>query len=401
MKPGTRDAFVTSVLLALLVCGIAACTNALDIARFSWDFRYYIAMAREGITAVERVAPFAHRWLWTEIVRALHVHAGLSLDLAFRVVAWAGVYSALLLLHAFLRRFGFAAAPARWAVVLTALQLGNAKFLLFDVYRPETLAFPAYVLALGALVSGRTVLCAALCVVGLQVREFLGIPALLAVLVEMWPRLGAFPARRPRPLVALALLVAMVVAIALPRVLLPVTASFQALDVVHNPRAWRGLFGIPKLFARDLNFAFCLLSYLLPTLLLLTRDRVSEVRRVAGDRGPLLVLASLLTLVLMMYGGTDLFRFVAYLFVPQAVVLAVLAGRARGRELAYAVLAVALFNRIPWPVPNDDLGRMLDFYGGWDQRVNGATLARTLEACGWILGAWAVRALPGTRRAGP
>jgi hypothetical protein len=184
-----------------------------------------------------------------------------------------------------------------------------------------------------------------------------------------------------------------------------VTTSYQALDVLHDPRAWRGLLGIPRLFARDLNFVFCLFSYLLPTLLLLTPDRAGDVRNAAGRRGPLLVLASALVLLLTLYGGTDLFRFVAYLFVPQAVALAALAGHARRRELVYAAVAMLVFNRIPWPVPNDDLGRMLDFYGGWNDRVNGATLLRTLEACGWILGAWVLRALPlgraQARRAGP
>ena len=376
-------------------------TNTLDIQRFSWDFRYYIAMARDGIAAAERLAPFAYRWLWTETVRALHEGFGLSIDGAFRAIAIVGIYSQLLLLWAFLRRWTFAAAPAFAAVLLTGLQLYDAKFLLFDVYRPETLAFPLYVLALGALVTGRTAWCVAIALVGLQVREFLAIPLVLAAVFEWWPRLGPSPQPRPRPWAGVAIFILMLAGILLPRLLLPVTRSFQALDVMHDPRQWRGLLGIPRLFPRDLNLLYCLFSYLLPAFLLFTPARVRDVRAAVGDRGPLLLGASVLTLGLTLYGGTDLFRFVAYLFVPLAVVLAALAGRASRREIAYAVLATAVFNRVFLKVPNDDLGRMLDFYGGWDQRVNGATLARTLEGLGWILGAWVLRKVPETRRAGP
>jgi hypothetical protein len=379
------------LLAAGIVLVLAVFTNSLDIARFSWDFRYYIAMAERGLDAADLVAPFAYRWLWTELVRGIARLGELPASTAFAMVAAAGIFVQLLLVDVFVRRTGRGARAALWVVLWTGLAYANAKFLLFDVYRPETLAFPLMILAILALASGRTLWCIALSAIGLQVREFLAIPLLLAAHFEAWPRYGPTPDRPARPARALLVLAALLAAVAIPRALLPVTHSFQALDFMHEPRAWRGLFGIPLLFRRDLNLVYCLLSYLLPMLILATPSRLADVRARAGRLAGLLIGYTALTLALTLYGGTDLFRFVAFLFVPQAFVLGLFAERASLAEKAYTAIALLLFNRILLPVPNADLGAMLDFYGGWSDRVNAATLARALEAGAFIVGAFVLR----------
>jgi hypothetical protein len=393
MRRESREIVITALLLVGVLVVLRCCTNSLDTHKFSWDFRYYIAMAQDPASPDAQVAPFAYRYLWTEVVRGLHRASGLTVDQSFAAVAYAGVFAELMLLYLFLRRWGAGTAAARWAMLWTALALCNAKFLLFDVYRPEVLAYPLMILAIYALATGRTAWCIALSVIGLQVREFLAIPILLSAVFAAWPRIGPVPDRPPHRLRAAGILLLAILAIALPRVLLPVTSSFQALDVQHNARAWRGIIGIPLNLARDLNLLYCLLSYGLPLWILWTPRRGAELRARLGSQVGLLAGYALLTLGLTLYGGTDVFRFVAYLFLPQAVLLALLAERAQRSEKVYALIATAVFNRVFLPIPMSDLDHFLDFYGGWSGRLTQATLARSLEAVCWIAGALLLRAL--------
>jgi hypothetical protein len=85
------------------------------------------------------------------------------------------------------------------------------------------------------------------------------------------------------------------------------------------------------------------------------------------------------------------FRFIAYLFLPVADLIAALARRSATRGVVYAVVATAVFNRVGVPVPQDSLARFLDFYGGWDGTLTAATLERALEAMAWIAGALVLR----------
>lgn len=401
-SPG-REMIVTAAATAGFLLLLGLTTNTVDTRKFSWDFRFYLDMARRGVAHGGLVAPFAYRFLWTELAGALHRATGISLAGSFASIAYAGVFGELLLLDLFLRRWGIARAPARWAVALTALAYCNARFLLSDVYRPEALAYPLLVLAMLALVSGRIAWCVVISLVGLQVREFLLVPLVLAAGAAAWPRLAGRPGEVPRRGLAAAIAALTLLALVLPRLFLPVEWSAQSLDVQHNARAWRGLVGYPLVWARDVNLLFCLLSYGLPVWILLARKRARRVRQDLGARAGLLAAYSVLTLVLTLYGGTDVFRFVAYLFIPQAVVLGLLAGRAHRAELLYALLATALFNRVLEPVPMSDLAHYLDFYGGWNDRLSPATLARTLEALAWILGAIGLRAglARMKKRAGP
>lgn len=396
MRPTIREPGNAALLAVLLIAALGLVTNTLDIDRFSWDFRYYIDMARRGLADGGLYAPFAYRWAFTECARRIAGVAG-SVQAAFAIMAYAGTFLELVLLYVLLRRRGASRPDALWTMTLTAFAYCNVRFVLFDIYRPETLALPLLILAMIALFEGHVFLCLAIALVGLQVREFLVIPPILLAVGLAWPRLGPAPTQRPRPQVALLIVLATALAIVLPRWLIPIAGSFQSLDVQHDVRAWRGVIGYLLLWRRDLNILYSLLCYGLPVLVLATPWRARAVLAGLVPDRTVLVAYVALTLILTVYGGTDVFRFVAYLVVPQAMVLARLLPLATRRERLYAVLATVVFNRAFIPIPQGDVGQFLDFYGGWSDRLNTATLVRTLEALAWIAGAWALRrGSPGT-----
>ena len=57
-------------LQRLLVAALDRLTNSIDTARFSWDFRYYIDMARRGLVP-PLASPFAYRYLTPLLVRVI------------------------------------------------------------------------------------------------------------------------------------------------------------------------------------------------------------------------------------------------------------------------------------------------------------------------------------------
>jgi len=376
-----------TALLALL----AATTNHQDIVRYHWDFAYAIDMATRGLRAGGLIAPFAYRFLPTEIVRALHGVFGLDVHGGFAALAFVGVVVELCALYALLRRCGSGVRDAAAATLLIALQYSQARFLLFDVYRCDALGLPFLALAMLALFARRRGLCVLLAVVGLQAREFVAIPLILLALTLFVPRLDPAGDGQRRAGLGALVVVALVLAVALPRLLIPIAGSAQSVDFQHDPQAWRHAFLYPLAVRRNLNLLYCLLSYSLPVACLATRGRLRAAWAELAPRRGLWIAYSALVLLLTWWGGTDLFRFVAYLFLPVADLLAALVRRARNAQLAYAVVATAVFNRVGIPVPQDTLAHFLDFYGGWDRTLTLATLERTLEALGWILGAQLLR----------
>jgi hypothetical protein len=377
---------------------VALTTNHVDTTRYHWDFDFYLRMATTGPGGADGVAPFAYRFLPTEIVRAAHAATGVSLPNAFAGLAFVGAALALVALHVLLRRLGAPPPVAALSTLLTGLQLYQVRFLLFDVYRPEPVAYPLLALALLALFAERPAACLGLSALGLMAREFLVLPPLLLALAALVPGWAPWPAPRRRPALAAVSLLVLAAAIVLPRAFLPVARSVQTVDFQHDPHAYHWLTDFPRMHRRDINVVYCLLSYGLPVWVLCARGRLGAAWRDLGPRRVMWTAYVVITLVLTLYGGTDVFRFVAYLFPPVADLLVGLVRRARRVEIAYALVAMAVFNRLCVPIPMDTLAHYLDFYGGWDQRLTPSTLARTLELLAWVLGAVALRRVTRTGR---
>jgi hypothetical protein len=257
------------------------------------------------------------------------------------------------------------------------------KFALFVPTSVDVAAYPLMVLAVWAYLSGRTALSLWISAAGLFFKEFLAIPLLLALAdyARAWRR-----ERTTRALWTLAGAAALALSVILiPRLGLSVVATHQEIDPLNNLRSLSRLVVNPLNMARNLNIVLCLTAFWLPVLLLLTRQRVRTLLRDLAPWRNYLAGFIALDLLLTMYGGTNIFTFVSYAIPLQILVLARLtAGQGKGPHPGEWLLALActvIYNRMfgTIPFPDDGFDAYIDYYSGWSDRVNLATLYRFLE----------------------
>ncbi len=389
MESGQRNAgfhlarlwrtFLLPLLVALaLVILIDLFTNSIEpfLDDYTWDFLFYIDMAEHGFDGeYGGVAPFAYRYGSTLPARLLHTWFGLSIYASFRIIAYAGAVSTLFLVYALVKYLGFSRRSALLCMLVTALARSQVKFLLFDPYRPDHLAYPLMVLAIILLLERRWWLVVLISVVGLQIREFLLIPPLIALFLLVRETFITRRLNRRKgvlQLVAVALIVGL--AIAIPRLAIAVEQNQQQIDLINRPATALYLITDPLNLRKNINLSLSFWSFLLPSLLMVTPERARSAWRESENRW-VWVLYTLLVVLMAVYGGTDYYRFMTYLFLPQAVFLAhVFKSRPYLAEIVYMLAAVMFVNGIFAPFPIWDFERYIDGFSGWGTRVNVASV---------------------------
>ncbi len=381
MKRPSIQVIATAEAAALalaLVFAIARFTNPLDTQSVNWDFRYYIAMARD-VFHTAGTSPFAYRYVTTLIVHALIGLPGISIEQGFRIVAYVGAFLQLFGVFLFTQWFTRSTKGAFIALLVTAFSLFNVKYLFFDVYRPDHLAYALILLQTYLAFKRKFLPLLLVTLIASHVREFKVIP-LIAYLAE-------FLREKDRPAVlreASISAVGLVLAVGLPRLLIPVVNNFQFVDLTPN-----GILRVliaPLVLSRDANYLYTLIAYLLPILMLASLTEVRAVlKSLSVEVRNYLVVYTGLVLIFSFLGGTDFFRFTTFLFLPQAIILGFLVPRARTLEIVVMGLGVLGFNRIwmQFPVASQG-GDYVDLYGGYATRFNEASVLRLLECLALI-----------------
>jgi len=379
---------------------IDAFTNSLDVEAYTWDFQFYIDMARNGFDGqYGGVAPFAYRYLSALPARLLHLWFGLSIYTSFKIIAYVGAISTLVLVYFFIRYLTFSRRTALLSMLVVALARSQVKFLLFDHYRPDHLAYPLMVLAIFLLLEKRWWPCVLLSVIGLQIREFLIIPILITFLYLLREIFLSQRLERRHGILNLAAMAVIVaLAIAIPRLLIEVEHHLQHIDPFNKPRTIFYLIADPLDVGKNINLASSFLTFTLPSLVLVTPERARSAWRKSEHRW-VWILYTVLALLLAVYGGTDYYRFMTYLFLPQAVFLAhIFASKPHWAEIVYMFLVVVLINQTFAPFPIWDFDLYIDGFGGWSNRVNVATARRFLFLASAVVLAAMLRLVLATRR---
>lgn len=377
-------------------------TNSLNVYRYVWDHYHYIDMAENGISGnAGLVAPYAYRPIPPLLAGFISNFAGRSVVAGFRVVTYVGLINQLVLVFALARQFTRQQWVAWMVMVVIGLSTYHVKFLLFDIYRPDSLAYSLILVGMLAFIRRNItthaveskkkeevfydLIILAVAVFGMLVREFCAIPAALLA----FRLLRDFRQTRRVWLLIEAVIVVGVVAAAywLPRQIIQVGRSDLLLDVDEG-----GFFGIVTNLTHNSNIILGVLIYLLPLIALLTPQRAGRLwARLDGLRVDL-GLYALIVVALTMIGGTDIARFVVYLFVPLIITLTIVLDEGvHWLEMVYMLAATAIYNRIIAPVPQENLEAYLDFYIVWDNRISGTTLLRGVELAAWFAGMWALR----------
>lgn len=392
---GRRSQTLLALGLALVcVIGIDLVTNELDTEKYQWDFTVYIDLAENGVWENQhRTAPSAYRFATPLLAGSIKRVFDVSIETSFRILAYLGAVGQLFGIFVLGRYFRFSVKTSVVLMLVTAFSMLNVKFLLFDVYRPDHLAYPLMIVGILAITTEATSLLVFVSVVGLQVREFLVIPPVL-FLYDTLKRWWQDPTQRGLLIKALVVAFAVTVSIILPRALLSVDRSYQEIDPLNKPNSLGKLLLTPLNLKRDVNLLLSVVGYALPLFLIVTRDRIRRALEKVGSSRALLLLYVGLVLFMTMYGGSDIMRFVTYLFIPQALLVGyVLAdGDVHDLEIVYMLVAVFIFNRIMWPIPIWDVDLYLDFLGGFEDRVNVGTAKRFAEFSTYVVLAILLRA---------
>lgn len=380
------------LVAAVLIVGVLRIiTPEYDVRPYKWDSFYYFDMAARGLSGNDQLrAPFAYRVVTPWLARQLAGVLRLPLEEGFRILAYVGGVAQLVLAFQLAR----SASGSRWAAMVAALvvalSLFNVRFLLFDPYRPDVLGYPLFLAAALALVRGHLAACYLVAAGGLFVREFMIVP-LLALLdhVRRTP-----PEKRVLPLGVWAWLagLAVMAGLWLPRQMIPVALS--AADPAPAESLRTLLLG-PLSFWRDVNLAYTAAAYFLPTLALASASRLGAAWRELAPYRRMILVYTVLVLILAMYGGTDLPRFMAYLVVPQTLLLAAILGQGvHPLEVSLTLALTAMFNRVfvVFLPSAPSIEFFLDFYSGYADRVNLATMFRAGELIGYLVLVRLVRA---------
>jgi hypothetical protein len=393
MKRKTIEHLAALVIAIAVIILLDKFTNRLDdLKGHVWDFVYYIDMAEHGVWGNPNLgAPYAYRFLTPLIARFLNFTFHQRTYFGFKVTAYLGLTGELFGLYWLARKLKDNFFQALIVMMTTALALFNVKFLVFDFYRPDQLAYPLLVFSILALLADRWWLALILSTVGLISREYLIIPPLIILYTCLrdWLR----DRRDWRP-VAKAATVAVSVGLvfALPRALIPVSFTQQILDPFHDPNYMKTLIGMPFNWSRDFNFLFDILAYFMPLLILATPQRLKHAWEGIRPVRAWFFIYVAVNLVGMMYGGTDMMRYVTFFFIPQTLLLIyVLREDVHILEIVYLAIAMVIFNRLLDKFPIWDFNAYLDFYGGYGDHIDVQSILRLVQVIGFIFGGQALR----------
>ncbi|MBI4870230.1 MAG: hypothetical protein HY814_01535 [Candidatus Riflebacteria bacterium] len=392
------DAAIGLVLAAMLVVLMTTITGPCFWS--AGDALFYEDMARYGTGGTEwHVAPFAYRPATPWLAGSLAWLGELPVARAFQLLARASSGALLVLVFLIARHLGAPRGVAGVTLLLTGLGYWHVRFPIFFSSLVDVEAYVVMLLAWAALLGRRHGLALVGCGAGLFFKEFLIVPSVILLL-----RL-ARQYRKERTLRAgaAALGAALVLAgcLAYPRLTVTVVDSWQSIDPVNKPQSISRLLEDPANPRRMLNVVFATAGYLLPTLMLLTRERArlawAELR--TPDNEGLLFCA--LVFGLTVYGGTNIPIFASYLLPVQTVLLARMlsAGPSRG-ELVICLAGQALFNNVLFqiPEPSAGVGPYLDFWGFYDHRVTPCTTIRIAKMIACVMACRLVRELDRLRR---
>jgi len=383
-RPRTYLIYCVLVSLAITFC-LSLLTNRISTTDCKWDCLHYLGLAEHGFSANPLVSPFAYRYLTPFLAGFIKNLLGIPIFSAFGLIALLGAILQLVGIYLFINFLTKSQKAAYLAMAITALSFFNVKFLLFDVSRPDHFAYPLVVLNFFLALRKRLYPLLFITAIGLQVREFVVLPLIAYFIIQY--------SQSVKKKISPSLLVSSVfvlLSIMLQRVLIPVSEDGNFIS--FSSQSFPLLLLVPLNLKRDINILFSVFAYFLPTLLLLTKCRLKKLRtQLPSELFSLSIVYSILVLLLTLYGGTDIPRFVSYLFLPQAIVLGFLLPLISKSELLFMIISVFIFNKIWMIVPIWELTKYLNFYGGFSSVVNYNTLFRTLEMLVFIIFSLALR----------
>jgi hypothetical protein len=343
-----------------------------------FDSKVYIGLAEHGFER-SHISPFVYRFAGPFLAGGIHQFAGLSMYKSFKALTYVGAMTQLMGVFLLVRSLAKSEKSAYVGMLTVAVSLYNIKYPLFDVYRPDILTYPILLACTWLALNDHFFLLLLTTMVGLQFREFAIVPLLAYLAVKLQREVNKESIRN-----VLISIIGLWIAVGIPRLLIPVSQHDEAVQLsfagmgqaIHLILNWH----------RDLNIIYIVLAYFLPFLILYSRHQLKiALSEISSENARYLACYSLLVLLLLVVGGTDLERFATYFFLPLAILAGLLAKNQPFMKILLLLTIQIIFNRIWLPFPIWDLGLMINFYGGWSDVINMASLWRFVELAALII----------------
>ena len=379
-----REILWVIFLSSIIVLVLDILTNSIDTQKNTWDFLYYIALAKDGFNAHPLASPFAYRYLVPFLVHGLSF-LGLTIECGFGLVAYFGAIAQLTSIFFFVDWLSGSRKGAYLAMGITALSLYNVKFLLFDVYRPDHLAYALILLQTYLAFKRKFVPLLLTTLLASQIRELNIIPLIAYLFMILRDEDRNLLIRQ-----AVISIVLLLPAIVLPRILIPVTENYQIVDLSKNGLITALL--LPLIPSVSVNFIFSIVAYLIPLLFIADPKSIFDTfTKLPKFQQRYLTAYTFLVLFLSFYGGTDFFRFATFLFLPQIILIGMIAPETSNLQIGLMMVSVFVFNRIWMHFPDWDVEKYRDFYGGFSLRLNASTFYRILECALFLVLGYGLR----------
>ena len=360
---------IASLSLVLLV---DALTNGVT-EKYLFDSNFYLGIAERGFETDLLVAPFVYRYATPLLARTLHEYAGLSIYKSFKLIAYIGLVSQLFGIYLIVHFLTRSRKSAYVGMLVVAFSMYNLKYLLFDVYRTDTLAYSIVALCIWFALKGQFFPLILITAIGLQVREFIAVPLLAFVAV----RLQQEGFRESLRYIVISLL-CFFIAAGLPRLLIPIVRNEQ--DVKFSLEGLQHLLYLLSLWKRDVNLVYVCFAYFLPFFILYRPLKQKAIKEMLNTEHRLYFLNYVgLILLLIIVGGTDMERFASYFFLPMAVFVGILVTNQSLISIIILLILQFIFNRIWLLFPIWDYDLFASFYGGWSNIINPRTIWRYVE----------------------
>ncbi|MCU1238284.1 MAG: hypothetical protein JWP63_6251 [Candidatus Solibacter sp.] len=372
--------FLSVLLTAIALVGALSVLTNRMVAR--WDMWYYRDMAINGLRGNSHLAtPFAYRPIVPLTIYAISHTLHIDPEWTFHIAAHVAAVVLLVLAFYWMRSFGASERAAWCGLFALGLNYVMIRYPLFTGTMIDIYAYIFTLIAAWFLFRRRFNVVLLLCAIGLFLKEFMVVPILTqgAVLLSETPRKRWLTLWLPLGLSAFAV----VFYVLFTRATIPVYESFDHIDPRH-PETLLFFFTHPLSPKRWFNIIYSYLSFWLPCLLLMTRERWQMLREQLAPYGRTIFFFLFFQLFLLMYGGNNLFIFVGYSLPILLLVMYVLVDRGRPAtwELMMVFVMLVVFNRIGTHIPTYDEGRwddFMDYYGGFGIDVRLRSILRFIE----------------------
>jgi len=388
-----------AVFISFAVVAVFRITT--PISRIMTDGSEYLKVAVAGLDPAAHLgAPFVYRFAVPMFVHGLYRVSGTTPEVIFPVVVF--IASGMLLLATYFLALSAGVSKGK-ALLIMGFIASSVFAVRFPLYCPFDVDIEAVLLSFivfALLVRRSYAGSLAVSLVGLLFKEFFLAP--LAVLA--WNFLTQYVRQRTLgPLRWLTLTVVMTVVVFFaPRLMIPVSTAYGAIIQVRSPEPSQTMYlselrtflAWPPQIGTPVNLLLAILSFWLPVLMLMTRDRCRVLWNRLGENRTIVLCWMLTVSVLMSVGGTKLPVFATYTAPLFVLIVGMLAREGVSvQEMLIVLVATALFNRtlIVFGTPGGDPGELIYFYGAYWHELSEVTLVRYAEMAGWVGLAWAGR----------